>query len=187
MAATLERRRTGVRGRLEVFAAGAWCAAVPGTIYRGAFVPPTATGTPPACGSTSMVSVLRERSLHESLPPVGVQGAKPLDESRGGAAHRSPARTSASRNCDSCSGWPTTSGVWIPAATSTRRGMDETGHRIGAWKGCPVASVREIAIKCEAGWLWLPEPRTVYVGERMRRSGVVGLPISHVNGLTAAL
>ncbi len=48
------------------------------------------------------------------------------------------------------------------------------------------ASAWEIAIKYEAGRLSLPEPPAIYVAESMRRSGAVGLPISHLHALTAA-
>ncbi len=48
------------------------------------------------------------------------------------------------------------------------------------------ASSWEIAIKYGLGKLALPEPPTVYVPERMRRSGVGALPVSHPHTLAVA-
>ncbi len=48
------------------------------------------------------------------------------------------------------------------------------------------ASSWEIAIKYARGWLPLPERPEAYVPERMRTSGVVGLPIEHAHALRAA-
>jgi PIN domain nuclease of toxin-antitoxin system len=45
------------------------------------------------------------------------------------------------------------------------------------------ASAWEIAIKHDLGRLPLPEPPTTYVPDRMRRSGVRPLPISHAHAL----
>lgn len=48
------------------------------------------------------------------------------------------------------------------------------------------ASAWEIGTKHATGRLPLPAPPAVYVAESMRRSGVTGLPISHIHALTAA-
>jgi PIN domain nuclease of toxin-antitoxin system len=48
------------------------------------------------------------------------------------------------------------------------------------------ASAWEIAIKYALGRLPLPEPPAVYVPDRMRRSGVTGLPVGHSHALQVA-
>ena len=48
------------------------------------------------------------------------------------------------------------------------------------------ASAWEIGIKHALGRLPLPEPPAVYIPERMRRSGVRELPISHAHAVAAA-
>ena len=44
----------------------------------------------------------------------------------------------------------------------------------------------EIAIKYSLGRLELPQPPAIYVPDRMRRTGVEGLPISHAHTLRVA-
>lgn len=48
------------------------------------------------------------------------------------------------------------------------------------------ASSWEIAIKFELGKLPLPQPPEVFVPDRMRRSGVIGLPVEHAHSLRVA-
>jgi PIN domain nuclease of toxin-antitoxin system len=48
------------------------------------------------------------------------------------------------------------------------------------------ASSWEIAVKWTIGRLPLPEPPAVYVPERMRRSGIDGLPVEHRHALHVA-
>ena len=74
------RRRTGVRG-CRGSAAGVCCAAAPGTTTPGSSAQPTASGLPPAAGTTASGSVLPGRSRPESLPPYlrGGQWAEPPD------------------------------------------------------------------------------------------------------------
>lgn len=48
------------------------------------------------------------------------------------------------------------------------------------------ASTWEIAIKCAAGRLALPQPPEDYVPERMRTTGVTALPVDHRHTLAVA-
>lgn len=49
------------------------------------------------------------------------------------------------------------------------------------------ASSWEIAVKYAAGRLPLPQPPARYVPERMRNSGIVGLPVDHAHALEVAV
>jgi PIN domain nuclease of toxin-antitoxin system len=63
--------------------------------------------------------------------------------------------------------------------------LDQLGDRSNDL-ALSAASSWEIAIKHGLGKLHLPEPPAIYVPERMRRSGVIPLPVEHAHALAVA-
>lgn len=80
--------------------------------------------------------------------------------------------------------------VWLWMLTDPARLGPATHDIIGDERnGLLLSAVSswEIAIKYQLGKLPLPETPEQYVPHRMRRSGVVGLPIEHAHALAVAL
>ncbi|MCV7385335.1 type II toxin-antitoxin system VapC family toxin [Mycolicibacter longobardus] len=79
--------------------------------------------------------------------------------------------------------------VWLWMQTDPGRLGDETRalvHDVRNTLLLSAASAWEIAIKYRLGKLPLPEPPTVYVPDRMRRSGTSPLPVDHAHTLRTA-
>ena len=79
--------------------------------------------------------------------------------------------------------------VWLWMQSDPDRLRDETVAIVQDVRNgilLSAASAWEIAIKYRLGKLPLPEPPTVYVPDRLRRSGTLPLPVDHAHTLRTA-
>jgi PIN domain nuclease of toxin-antitoxin system len=79
--------------------------------------------------------------------------------------------------------------VWLWMQSDPDRLRDETVTIVQDIRNgilLSAASAWEIAIKYRLGKLPLPEPPTVYVPDRLRRSGTLPLPVDHAHTLRTA-